>query len=77
MLGDSIAKVVHCAQIEMPFAQVPMTYSIAHLHVEAKVIEGFLVAPAKTSFERLESDQQVNRNVGARGLVIGIRNCGV
>jgi len=64
VLGNALAKVVHCAQVKLPFAQVPVAQGVAYLHVEAKVIVGFFVTPAKASFEGLESDQHVDRNVG-------------
>jgi hypothetical protein len=52
-----------------PLAQVAVAERIAHLDIETKVVVGFFVAPAKASFERLESDQNVDRGVGPRVLL--------
>ena len=69
VLRDALAKVVHRAQVEMALAQVAVAQRIAHLDIETKVVVGFFVAPAKASFERLESDQNVDRGVGPRVLL--------
>jgi hypothetical protein len=69
MAGQPLAEVVEGAQVKVPFAQVTVTQSIAHLDVIAELVVHLLVAPAVGGFQKLQADQHIHRHVGAGGLV--------
>jgi hypothetical protein len=67
MRAEAMSKVVDGAQIEFAHAQIFVAEGIEHLQVEGEGVHHFGIAPIESGFERFQTDEDIDEDVGPRG----------